>query len=1358
MADWFDDNAPPTTEQDWFAKNAPATAAVAAEQPPGPPPGYVGRGEFAFDANSGPKVTPEQSAESAKHFDDPFVSPELMRKALTFTSAGTSEAIPGLMDTLFPNNPVSEVIRGGELGLSDIASSLTTPTNIALLGVGGPALKPLGKLGTVLLSSAFEAQALRHAPEQWQQFKNAYAAGDYEKATQIGIGMVAGLGLPAAAVALHGAAPPKTTLAETLFPTEKPPVAEVPSAIPEGYRQVAPNVFEKTPPQEISPVAGEPIQQAPMAEVIAPEPVSPVAAEGQPDAVPAEAAQVIPEPTGGTTAAISEIERRNAPEPTKLEEDVAAHAAVNQPKLLPGETQGDLISSTQPEDLKLVGEKGTDTKAAIDAAAQRAEEARLKAEHEQGLLSDFQEHQARGGDELLDAVNSGGGLPAKSSPRADVLSGELKNIREEVVSETGKQKYGFDYNKVFKGDAPDLDTLTQHLRAKGFDVETPNDTLSLIQERLRGGKPVYGSEARGANDWTGATEPAIGGGMKLGSGERGALNLGPLKDIQDSALLKRRMSPLDAATGERSARLQKSFADAERAQKEIKRVAPTERRQGAISVWMEANGDAAKLDQWSQSAKGKVFRQAAEDAKTMAPEEIAIAQKAQSALAILSRRGQAYDVLSNHRDNYVPHVWNVTKDFTGIGASKLQDKFKFNKARTFENFFDGDQAGFIPKTLAIGKLLPAYLHEMNKVIADRQFVQDVAHMKAKDDRPLVVPRGNAKTVDTTDFVIRDDQGNPLPKGKRSVYETEAEAKAALQPGQTIEKRPSSSALVNPRGFAKAEDAKGNPIEQGDYVALGKQPALANWRWVETDPKGNSTVLKSDLAVHPELAKRINAMMGKSAIREWYNEPSKGISVIPKAIAKGLDTVQAVMKREMFGLLAPFHQVQEGTHGIGHLVNPFFDIPDMSRPTPEHMDAMKHGLMLLPDRASSQNYLEGVGGKNTFITQLARKFVDSKAGDNAAGKVAGAAADVIDGYQNYLFHQYIPGLKFKTYEHIHTRNMERYSGDLSRGELTESDVKLLSAEQTNAAYGHLNYALLDRNPTMQHILQLGLLAPDFLEARARFTGQALKTLAGSKSGIEQFRAIATLAAIQAGIAYTTSKLMGDEWDPKHPFEVTHNGRTYAMRSVPEDLDRLLFQGSDQRREFVSARINPLLQKADQLRTGLNYRGEKTGAIDTMEELLANYIPITARSIPGIRMLTETSRNSPVSPLEQLAGSLGLKISRHSPITKVHQLAAEWMDSQKIERPTGVYPTSKFQQLRYALEDGDMARATGEWKKLVGDGDERKLRDGFKQSINHPFTGNKARDREFADSLKEKDRIIYDHALEVRQGILDKFDSL
>lgn len=808
-------------------------------------------------------------------------------------------------------------------------------------------------------------------------------------------------------------------------------------------------------------------------------------------------------------------------------------------------------------------------------------------------------------------------------------------------------------------------------------------------------KPAVEAAKAEVSDWTSATEetPAVPSEPPKGAPPEEPPGIQyrhaglPIPKFEN-----RKMSPLDKVTTVHSGKLQKSTSEARRAQADIKREVPSERRQNAVTIWREANGDMAVLKDWETRAKQKWMRDAARDAQTVTPKEVALAQKVIGAFDVMEKRGNRFDVLKSHRDNYVPHIWDVKKPGTGWGGSMLKERFRFSKARTFNTFFDGDQAGFKPKTLAIGKMLPAYIHEMNTVIADRQMVQDLVRGTNPDGSPMAVPRGSVKA---------DPSGNAV--------------------------------LVTPKTMKEADTA--------DYRVMSDQPALSNWTWEGKDTDANPVFVKADLALHPDAYRRVNAMIGQSALRSWYRDPVSGTAQIPRAVIRGLDTAQMAMKREMFGLLAPFHQVQEGTHAVGHLVNPFFNIPKIDLRDAKQFDAANHGLMLLPDRPSAKVYLEGVGTKSSFTSRGIRKL----------GKPGEAMADVIDGYQDYLFHQYIPGLKLKTYEAMLKRNTKLYDAELKSGEMTPADVKITSAEQANAAYGHLNYALLDRNPTIQHFIQLAALAPDFLEARVRFAGQGVKGLS-SKVGHEQMKAIAILAAAQAGTAVVLSSLLGVPYDPEHPFEVVYKGRRYAMRSVPEDAFALM----KDTRKFVYARVNPLIGKGGvQLLTGLNYRGEKTTPLETVEELLAGYIPITARSLPGLRSLTQTSRNNSVTPLQQLAGSLGLRISRYSPISETYKLAGEWMEEQKLPKDRGSYPVSKYQQLRYALEDGDLERAREQYDELLKTMTAEQIGSGFKSSVNHPFTGSQANDLKFRNSLKGHDREKYDLALRTRTNILQAF---
>src|SRR6185312_5321104 len=509
---------------------------------------------------------------------------------------------------------------------------------------------------------------------------------------------------------------------------------------------------------------------------------------------------------------------------------------------------------------------------------------------------------------------------------------------------------------------------------------------------------------------------------------------------------------------------------AERIKREAGRVA-NDRAQRGMTVWRQAKGDPVVLKDWAAKAKGKMFKQAAEDALKLKPDQVAFAQKAGTTFDILGKRGQHYDVLGPLKDAYIPQIWETGKRFSGFGGSKLRSKFKFAKASTFKNYFEGDQAGWIPKrgAMEIGNNLPMYMTEMNKVIADRQFAQDAAKINSKEGEPLLVARGRAEPV----------------TGKKG-----------------------AAVLVTPQSHGKAKDIHGNPVDQSKYIEEHGQPALKKWRWVGKDTNGKPIFMQSDVAVHPELATRMNAMMGRSKIRQWYDQPVTGFSTIPRAILKNLDVGQSVMKREMFGLFAPFHMVQEGTHAVGHTVNPFFGLERMDKMTPEMLDAAKHGLMLKPNKITGSNYLEGVGARKQFISQVTRRF---------GGEAGRRVANMMEDFQTHLFDQYIPSLKWKTYQHALQRNLKRYAKDIKAGTVTVSDVKALTATQANAAYGHLNLALLDRSPTLQHLWQIAGLAPDFLEARGKFVAQAGKTLLGSKSGAEQLRAIAVLASAQAALA-------------------------------------------------------------------------------------------------------------------------------------------------------------------------------------------------------------------------------------------------
>jgi hypothetical protein len=747
-----------------------------------------------------------------------------------------------------------------------------------------------------------------------------------------------------------------------------------------------------------------------------------------------------------------------------------------------------------------------------------------------------------------------------------------------------------------------------------------------------------------------------------------------------------------------SSRSQRSANEILRVQGQIEEAVPSKEKRDGITNFIQANGDQGLLRSWANATKNKALKAGYEAALTLTPEEIATAKKVQVTYNTLHARAAKFGIDMGYLPNYVTELWKQEPQrAAGSSPKRLSDFFKFSQERVFPNYFEGEQAGYEPQTKDISKLLGLYMNEMNNAINSRRFVQELSKGTASDGRPLVSARGSGQ-------LVGEDVGDKVH-------------------------------LVYPDKAAEGTE---------DYKKLD-QPALHGWVFAGKDADENMILVKGDLAVHPEIATHFKNALGSSRIRQWWNEKTENPFLnATKGTAKFiLDDLQGAVKGTMLSF-SPFHQVQEGIHALGHRINPFGNIPKIDLRRPDQMDAVEHGLMLSHDRLSQHLFMEGVGTNNrNLVTALVRKV---------GFKPGRLAADRIDAYQDWLFGHYIPGLKFKTYEHILERNTARYAKDLSIGKATLDQVKLLSARQANAAYGHLNYTDMGHNPTIRHAFQVVLLAPDFLEARARFTGQAIKGLAG-KVGSEQLQALAFLAVTQFVLARVLNKLQNDDYEWGHPFEVKVGNKLYGLRSVPEDIYKLFGNTAG----FIGGRISPIFGRLIQEGLfGVNYRGEHTTWGDALKDIVAGIVPMPFQFLT--KDIAPGGRSQTINPMEQILSATGLQVHRYSPISATYQLARKWTEANDPDdaKARGRYPVSKYQGLRYALEDGDYQAAKAEMRKLQVKGQKlQDIREGFKTSVAHPFTGTKLNDIRFERSLAGHDKEIFKAAVERRRIILQRF---
>lgn len=479
--------------------------------------------------------------------------------------------------------------------------------------------------------------------------------------------------------------------------------------------------------------------------------------------------------------------------------------------------------------------------------------------------------------------------------------------------------------------------------------------------------------------------------------------------------------------------------------------------------------------------------------------------------------------------------------------------------------------------------------------------QELRKLRSEINAGLLNTNFNYAKKRVFDSYFTGEQAGYIPKNKdvafllgtyhQSMYEAIAARKAikAMLDGVADDGRPLVSVsgggktipsteapeahLIRPKAMYE-ESADGRPYRPINH------PALRKWKWVDKDAEGKPIFVQGDLYVHPDVYKHLRNVLGRSVVRDVaIGRAALGVSQNLKGLL-------------LSGLPTPFHQVHLGSHAIFHKINPF-TAPEIDFTNPLHRKAVEHGLMVYNHNALA-DFSEGLQP-----TGLARKIP-------GLGRITEA-------YAEYLFQDLIPRYKMKLFEEAYDRNTKRYGS-----KFTDDQIAEITANQANAAFGELNYKVMGRNPTMQDIFRLMALAPDFLEARLRFAGQAVRP-----GGREQYTALLRGVLGLYGIGVIGNMLFSDDkkphWDK--PFQFIVGERAYSMRSVPGDLIHLF---SDPR-SFVYHRLNPSILKP--LVEFLSQR-DVYGRKRTMGEQVGDYfkgvvpIPLQYKVSEGERTLLQS----------------------------------------------------------------------------------------------------------------------------------------
>lgn len=590
--------------------------------------------------------------------------------------------------------------------------------------------------------------------------------------------------------------------------------------------------------------------------------------------------------------------------------------------------------------------------------------------------------------------------------------------------------------------------------------------------------------------------------------------------------------------------------------------------QAAITNYVDVGGDQAKLLDFAKRSKDPTLAKGYADAANLPPDLKLLAENVrqyqQSWLDKLQEAGVLGDQFV---ENYIKHIWGndnalVKRVSAEVNAGLFRTNPSLARQRILETYFEGEQLGLIPKDKRVGFLVAAYAKEASEALAARKAVQDMFTSKAPDGKPLIIPQeATAKRIDSKEYAIMD----PERESGRAVrvFDTREEADVYLREagkeGLAIEPRDRSAIFITPKMRQKdAVTTDGRAYRPGP-----NHPALKQYVWSISDAEGNPVFYKGDALIHPDIYDNLSNALKTSDIRK---------SVAGRAALQ----VAGFAKQTMLSL-SVFHPVQLAIHAIGHTVD-IAHLKPIDITQPVQRLAVSHGLNIY-EGSGLQAFQEGVWGGGLVDRIPGIGIISQKLGQ-------------------YTFQDLLPRLKMNMFMDAFERNSKRYAG-----KLTEDQIASKTADQANAAFGGLNYRKMGRNPTFQDALRLTLLAPDFLEARIRFAGQAL----GAKwtSNTEQAAAMVRLALGMFVVARVANKFLDDDYHWDRPLSLVYKGQEFALRSVPGDIIHAIIDP----RSFVYHRLNPTVTRTlIEGLTGRDMYGKERDLSGQVKDLTVTHLPI------------------------------------------------------------------------------------------------------------------------------------------------------
>ncbi len=597
----------------------------------------------------------------------------------------------------------------------------------------------------------------------------------------------------------------------------------------------------------------------------------------------------------------------------------------------------------------------------------------------------------------------------------------------------------------------------------------------------------------------------------------------------------------------------------------LKRSRASDQLDRAMLLWRDMQADPDKLDEfrtWAESglADGSIKEEFGGEfvlyVKKVLKDLAVVENLTDEQKAFTEEMGERFDdafavakrskIIRTHRDNYVRRLWKLPEgkedQYSGSGPGYgFKTYTTAAKQRTFETVFEGIMNGYQLRVEGLTGSYARYMTELATVMANKAFIARGVATKDADGNALFTTskRAGYAPLKASGFQVWRWAGHAATE----VHVPEEDALAINTYGRKFfatppERIPEMWAVYKKEeskrpvmAFLSEKEAQEYADEEG-YERIEHQHAMDVSDMFEKQP----------LYAPTPLATMINKM---TATDELFNTTPA---------AKALLRLNASLKGWI--LLSSFFHHLAGARswifGVRHgwkNVNP--------------VKAYKAGL----DKIEDLHPLIELGVKNGLTLgelqdwaehelRESKGLVETLAGRLGLEKVAGAIETgrfYRERFTDSLFKKFFAGLKAEAFVVEYTHELQKANEKHSAGVAEAPDPDAIAervARLINADFGGLHLGRMGRNPTLQKMARLLLLAPDWTESNFR-------TVSGMIPGLNQ----------------AIDRLIGNVPGPEGMETIYRHfwGRVILRIAFMTIMAQVLLNGSDETEEFLNEQM-------------------------------------------------------------------------------------------------------------------------------------------------------------------------------------------